>query len=137
MENYKSQAIVKLSGVTRESLRFYERKGLLEPPQRNKSGYRQYNEHHLDRLCFIKAAQQVGFTLQEIKNLLDLKLEPQDICEETQQAAQSKITEIDQKIITLSNMRRSLVQFTKDCKQGLKVNCNFVVKGISGKDCCL
>ena len=136
MEKYKTQAIVNLSGVPRETLRFYERKGLIDPPQRNASGYRQYDENHLNRIYFIKAAQQVGFTLQEIKNLLGLKLEPQDICEETQQAAQSKISEIDQKITTLSSMRRSLVQFTKDCKQGEKLKCNFAVKGISGKDCC-
>ncbi|MCH8048022.1 MAG: MerR family transcriptional regulator, partial [Planctomycetes bacterium] len=63
-----------------ETVRFYEREGLLEEPARRPSGYRQYDEGVVDRLRFIRRAKQLGFTLKEIRELLSLRLDPATTC---------------------------------------------------------
>jgi MerR family transcriptional regulator, copper efflux regulator len=103
------------AGVGIETVRFYERKGLIEEPTRRASGYRQYGEEVVDRLRFIREAKDLGFTLNEIKELLSLKLDPSSSCAEVKGRAEAKIADIEEKIRTLQRMKRALAKLTKAC----------------------
>ena len=107
--------LAKRAEVGVETVRFYERKGLLEEPDRRASGYRQYDEGVVQRLQFIRRAKELGFTLNEIKDLLSLRLDPSTSCADVKQRAENKITDIEQKIRTLQRMKRALVKVTKSC----------------------
>lgn len=103
------------AGVGIETVRFYEREGLLAKPDRTTSGYRQYDQEVIDRLRFIKRAKELGFTLKEIKELLSLKVDPTTTCAEVKSQAEEKIDDIANKIRTLQNMKKALVKLTKEC----------------------
>ena len=114
----KTLTIGQLAGraeVGVETVRFYERKGLLEEPERRSSGYRQYDERGVDRLRFIRRAKELGFTLNEIKELLSLRLDPTTTCADVKSRAEEKIDDIQDKIRTLQRMKTALVKVTKAC----------------------
>ena len=98
-----------------ETVRFYEREGLLEEPARRPSGYRQYDEGVVDRLRFIRRAKQLGFTLKEIRELLSLRLDPATTCADVKSRAEAKLDDIAAKIRSLQRMKRALVKLTKAC----------------------
>ena len=101
------------AGVGIETVRFYEREGLLEEPARKDSGYRQYEESVVARLRFIKGAKELGFSLKEIKELLALRVDPNTTCAEVRSKAEAKITDIEAKIQSLQRMKNALVKVTK------------------------
>lgn len=107
--------LAKRADVGVETVRFYEREGLLEEPDRRASGYRQYDEGVVRRLEFIRRAKELGFTLKEIKELLSLKLDPSTTCADVRERAETKIEDIESKIRTLQRMKRALVKVTKSC----------------------
>ena len=107
--------VARRAGVGVETVRYYEREGLLEEPPRRASGYRQYSEHVVKRLHFIKRAQKLGFSLKEITELLLLRVDAQTACEEVRQRAEAKIAEVDQKLIELQRMRQALIQVASLC----------------------
>lgn len=98
-----------------ETVRFYEREGLIDNPSRRPSGYRQYEPDVVDRLRFIRRAKDLGFTLREIKELLELRLDPKSNCTDVKPRALAKINEIDSKIATLQRMKEALVKLTRAC----------------------
>ena len=98
-----------------ETVRFYEREGLLKEPARRPSGYRQYDEGVVDRLRFIRRAKQLGFTLNEIKELLSLRIDPATTCADVKSRAEAKLADIAAKIRSLQRMKRALVKLTKAC----------------------
>jgi len=114
--------IAERAGVGVETVRFYERKGLIERPRRRSSGFRQYRPDAVRRIRFIKRAQEVGFTLNEINELLDLRLEPGSTCGDVKQRAQQKVEEIDQKLRGLRRMKRSLNEMIRACDGNADVN---------------
>ncbi len=101
--------------VNVETIRFYERKGLLPPPQRSAGGYRQYSENDLKRLQFILTAKRHGFTLEEIKELLELRVSPSSTCAQVQRKAQEKIRIIDDKLRELRRMKNALKILSASC----------------------
>lgn len=103
------------AGVGIETVRFYEREGLLEEPARRESGYRQYEGEVVARLRFIKRAKELGFSLKEIKELLALRVDPTITCAEVRSKAQAKVADIEEKIETLQRMKKALVKLTKAC----------------------
>jgi len=107
--------LAKRAEVGVETVRFYEREGLLDEPDRRASGYRQYDEDVVQRLQFIRRAKELGFTLKEIKELLSLKLDPSTTCADVKERAEAKIEGIEGKIRTLQRMKRALVKVTKSC----------------------
>ena len=115
MENLTIGQIAKQAGVGVETMRFYEQKGLLEKPKRNVSGYRQYPLEVVSRIRFIKRAQEVGFSLAEIKGLLLLRVDPSKKCEDVKACALAKINEIEGKIEDLNRMKNALLNLTKAC----------------------
>ncbi len=103
------------AGVGVETIRFYERKGLIETPLRTASGYRQYSEAVVRRLQFIRRAKELGFTLNEIMELLSLKTSAGVTCASVKQKAEKKIADIDGKLRSLRRMKRALVDLTQTC----------------------
>jgi Hg(II)-responsive transcriptional regulator len=107
--------VARRAGVGVETIRFYEREGLLEQPPRRASGYRQYPEQVVKRLHFIKRAQQLGFSLKEITELLLLRVDAQRSCDEVQQHTEAKLAEVERKMIELQRMRQALLQIASLC----------------------
>ncbi len=108
--------VAKQVGVGVETIRFYERKGLLEKPKRNASGYRQYSQEAIGRISFIKQAKKLGFSLNEISELLSLRVDPDTTCKMVKARAIAKITNIDSKIEVLQNMKLAIVKLTASCQ---------------------
>jgi len=102
--------VARLSGVGIEALRFYESRGLLEPATRTGSGYRLYGEASLDRLAFIKKAQSVGFTLDEIARLIAEAKGGKRPCAEVRQLATERLEDLDRRLAELKRYRRELKQ---------------------------
>jgi MerR family mercuric resistance operon transcriptional regulator len=97
-----------------ETLRFYEREGLLEKPPRLNSGYRAYPAATVNRVLFIKRAEELGFSLKEIKELLALRLAPGATCGHVKKRADAKI-EFEDRIKTLQRMKRALRKLSAAC----------------------
>jgi MerR family copper efflux transcriptional regulator len=107
--------VAKEAKVNIETLRYYERRGLLASPPRSTSNYRLYAEDTVRRVRFIKAAQALGFSLKEIQELLSLQAAPQASCAEIRTRTESKITDIDAKIDLLSAMKHALSKLVEEC----------------------
>ena len=115
MESLTIGEVAKRAGVGIETIRFYERKGLIEDPPRKWSGYRQYPETTIDRLRFIRKAKELGFTLHEINELLELRYDPALSCDEVREKAKLKIKDMEEKIHTLQKMKKALMKLTDAC----------------------
>ena len=107
--------LAKRAHVNIQTIRYYERRGLLPEPERSASNYRVYAEDTLLRVRFIKRAQDLGFTLGEIKELLELRAAPRSCCEDVRARAEAKIRDIDKKIRSLDTMRTDLAQLVNAC----------------------
>src|SRR5213596_1649390 len=101
--------------VNAETIRYYERRGLLPKPPRTPSGYRTFDREAVRRLRFIKQAQALGFSLKEIRELLSLRVDPRSSCADVRRRAEAKIADIDEKLRALRAMRRALVRLTAAC----------------------
>ncbi len=103
------------SGVNLETIRYYERRGLLPSPQRAPSGYRLYSDDSVQRVRFIKKAQVLGFSLKEILELLSLRVDPHTTCADIKQRSERKIADIEEKIQTLRRMKQALLKVSASC----------------------
>ena len=102
--------VSKRSGVGVEALRFYEKSGLLERPSRTYGGYRVYGEDVLDRLAFIKQAQALGFSLEEIRRIVEDARKGQSPCDEVREIVRRRMEELDERLRELQRHRRELKQ---------------------------
>ena len=102
-------------GVSVETIRFYESKGLVEAPRRSASGYRDYPEEAVGRLLFVCRAKKLGFSLREIKDLLALQFSPGATCQQVKEQAESKIEDIEKKIEGLRRIKQSLLELVARC----------------------
>jgi DNA-binding transcriptional MerR regulator len=100
--------VSRLSGIGIEALRFYEKSGLLDRPGRTYSGYRLYDESVLERLAFIKQAQVLGFTLDEIKQLISHKRAGENPCVEVREIVRSRLAELNERIEQMIHYRDEL-----------------------------
>jgi Hg(II)-responsive transcriptional regulator len=114
MEKITIGKLAEMSGVGVETVRFYQRKELLREPKTS-SGFRTYNEEDAQRILFIKKAQELGFTLSEVKELLELNTKPRITCGTVKSKTVSKIKEIEEKIADLSRMKDSLEKLACAC----------------------
>ena len=103
------------AGVNLQTIRYYEREGLLPEPPRLASGYRMFPQDAVRRVRFIKRAQELGFSLAEIKQLLALRIDQRRGSADVRTLAQGKIADIDQKIRTLQAMKRILKSLSDRC----------------------
>lgn len=108
--------LAKSAGVHSETIRYYERTGLLRAPARTPSGYRQYDSDTVDRVVFIKHAQSLGFLLSEIAELLALQFDTHLSCEHMQQRVHAKVNEIDTKMAALTALRGTLLALAERCE---------------------
>lgn len=102
--------IARKSGVGVEALRFYESRGLIVPAMRTQSGYRLYDAHVFERLSFIKKAQSIGFTLEEIAQIISDAAHGHAPCEDVRRLASQKLQELEERIRQLQRCRRELRQ---------------------------
>ena len=107
--------LARAAGVGVETIRYYERRGLLEQPERKPTGYRQYVQNDVDRIRFIKSAQAIGFTLNEIADLISLERDAHAQCGDVQARARVKVDVVDAKIAQLTQMRAELVRLSECC----------------------
>jgi len=105
--------VAKALGINIETVRFYERKGQIEQPQKPDVGYRYYSEKTIDCIRFIKHAQQLGFTLAEIANLLTLNDHP---CYQVHELAQHKLSSVQKKLSDLEQLEKALQNLVKQCQ---------------------
>jgi len=106
------------AGVHIETIRFYEREGLIAQPPRPSSGYRAYSSELVRRVQFIRQCQELGFSLKETREFLRISDENTDGCTEACVRVESKIVELTEKIASLDRLRLSLKSLVGDCPQG-------------------
>lgn len=112
---FKIGEVAERGGVNLQTIRYYEREGLLPEPPRLGSGYRMFPESTVHRVRFIKRAQELGFSLAEIRELLSLRLDPKRNRSEVRALAHAKICDIEEKIRTLQSMKTVLSRVTRQC----------------------
>ena len=103
------------AGLAIDTVRYYEREGLLEKPARSAAGYRHYRPDVVARLRFIRQAKDLGFSLSEIKELLALRVAPGKSCADVRAHADHKIADIDRRIASLKRVRGALVRLASAC----------------------
>lgn len=116
---YTISQLAKAADVTVETVRYYERQQLITQPQKPTQGYRQYPESTLTALLFIKRAQTLGFTLNEINTLIQLNT---GSCQDIQQLAENKLQSIQTKISDLKQLEHSLKQLLQACHSNIDEN---------------
>ena len=107
--------LARKAGINLETVRYYEREDLLPKPPRSASGYRLFPAEAARRLRFIRRAQELGFSLREIRDLLSLRVLPSTRSAEIRTRAEAKIADIEAKIRTLESMKKTLRKLTKSC----------------------
>jgi MerR family mercuric resistance operon transcriptional regulator len=118
MEHLTRGRVAREGGVNIETIRYYERRGLLPKAGRLVSGYRAFQPEAVRRIRFIKHAQALGFSLKEIKELLSLRVTPRARCADVRARAEAKIGEIEEKIRALRAMKRTLKKLVSECMSG-------------------
>lgn len=111
----KIGALAKMIGINIQSIRYYERRGLLLPSVRLESGYRLYDEKAVKRLKFIRYSKKLGFSLKEIERLLSLHPKSIENCEEVRSYVEQKLKVIDEKIEGLKNIRLTMAHLVNSC----------------------
>ncbi len=122
-KTYTIGTLARTAGVNVETVRYYQRRGLLPKPGKPVAGYRRYPQDTLARLRFIKRAQELGFTLREVAELLVLGSAS---CRETQRLAEHKRADIEARMKDLAAMRRTLDRLIKSCRADSAATCPII-----------
>jgi DNA-binding transcriptional MerR regulator len=109
-EMLKIGDVARLSGIGIEALRFYEKSGLLERPARTESGYRMYGRDVLDRLAFIKQSQALGFSLDEIRSIVEDARTGKSPCDEVREIVRHRLEELDERMHEMRRYRKELAE---------------------------
>lgn len=116
MDSLTIGQLAKQTDIGLETIRFYEREGLIENPPRRPSGYRAYPPETVHRIRFIRTAKELGFSLKEIGELLALRVDPVESCAHVKIIAEDKIADIEPRIRTLQRMRKTLRKLVIACE---------------------
>lgn len=108
--------LARAADVGVETIRYYERRGLLTRPPRRASGYRQYPPQAVHRVRFIRRAQALGFTLREIEELLALRVDDERSCADVRALARAKLEDIERRVAELQKMGRALERVARRCR---------------------
>jgi MerR family transcriptional regulator, copper efflux regulator len=122
-ETYTIGQLSKRAAVNIQTVRFYEREGMLAPAFRRDSGYRVYDAESLKRLTFIRHAKELGFSLKEINELLKLRVRTTQGCDRVRSKASEKLIEIQKKIGHLRSLEETLVTLISDCEKRVVSDC--------------
>ncbi len=115
MEKLTIGQLAKKANVNLETIRYYERRGLIPEPLRNKSGHREYSLEAVTRTDFIKRCKALGFSLKEIAELLALRVTPESTCADMKSRVEVKISDVDMKISDLNQIRDGLYRLSQKC----------------------
>lgn len=119
MKNLTIGQLAKELGINIETIRYYERRGLIAEPPRRESGYREFSPEYVKRICFIKRAQTLGFTLREISELLSLA-DGKPTCQNIRKFAEDKVKDIETRIRDLEKIKEVLRDLVKKCLSNKK-----------------
>lgn len=125
--------VAKKTGLTSTAIRFYEEKGLVTPPLRSENGYRSYSQQHLDELTLLRQARQVGFNLEECRELIFLFNDPSRHSADVKRRTLEKVAEIERHISELQGMRTQLLALADSCPGDDSADCP-IIDNLSG--CC-
>lgn len=132
MEGLTIGKIARSAGVGVETIRFYEREGLVPEPPRSASGYRKYPREAVERLRFIRRAKELGFSLKEVEELIALRLDPESDRSAVREAAERKRVDIRARIADLQDMERAIGRLTAACDgHGAVAGCP-ILEALSG-----
>lgn len=113
---YRIGELAKLADVTPDTIRFYEKQQMMDHEVRTEGGFRLYSENDLQRLKFIRYARQLGFTLESIRELLSIRIDPEHhTCQESKGIVQARLKEVEAKIHELELMKTSLQRLDDTC----------------------
>ncbi len=129
MDNLTIGQVAREAGVHKETIRYYQSLGLVAEPERRPGSVRRYGAATVARLHFIKRAQQLGFTLEEVRKLL--LLEDGQSCGATRQLAQLKLSLIRERIADLNRMRRVLEGLIEECERGKRPRACPIIRSLS------
>lgn len=116
MNTLTTGQLAKKAQVNVETIRYYERRGLIPEPLRSESGYRHYSQDSIARIQFIKRAKELGFSLKEVSELLSLRVDPNTSCADVKRMAEVKITDIKEKIHALQRIKEALTKLRASCQ---------------------
>ena len=116
----------KATGTNIETVRYYERIGLLPAPDRTAANYRSYGEPHRARLAFVRHSRELGFTIQEVRSLLDLSDHPDRACGEANAIAERRLSDVTEKIAQLEALKTELSRMTAECAGGRVSACKVI-----------
>lgn len=122
-ESFTIGKLSQQTGVNIETIRYYEKRGLIPPPPRTISGYRRYDEDHTKRLVFIRRSRELGFSLQEIGSLLGLVDTGSYTCGEVQTLTLHQLKNVKLKIADLRRLERTLAAMAAECEGGTIPEC--------------
>lgn len=125
--------VARRTGLTSKAIRFYEEKGLVTAPQRSENGYRSYNSKHLEELTLLRQARQVGFTLEECREMVQLFNDPQRHSADVKVRTLKKVAEIEAHIQELGEMRERLLALAESCPGDESADCP-IINNLAG--CC-
>lgn len=123
----------RLTGTRAETIRYYERIGLLVEPGRTAGNYRAYGPEHLNRLSFVRRSRDLGFSLEQIRALLNLSDDQDRPCEAVDTIAKQHLTEVERKIADLQALRRELNGMIDRCHRGTVAECR-IIEALSPHD---
>jgi DNA-binding transcriptional MerR regulator len=109
-----------------ETVRFYEKEGLLPAPEQNSGNYRIYRQAHLNRLSFIRSSRDLGFLLDQVRTFLKLADERDASCAQADSITAINIAEIDRKLAALSALRAELVRRLENCERSMISDCRII-----------
>jgi MerR family mercuric resistance operon transcriptional regulator len=115
MEKLTTGQLAKQAKVNLETIRYYERRGLILEPPRNKSGHRRYTLDALKRTEFIKRTQSLGFSLNEISDILSLRVGAGTTCTDVKTRVEAKIKDVQEKIVDLKEIEQALIRLADKC----------------------
>jgi Cu(I)-responsive transcriptional regulator len=118
--------LAKATDTKVETIRYYERIGLLPKPARTRGNYRSYRPDQLRRLSFVRRARDLGFSLPQVRELLSLSDQRRRSCEAVDAIAREHLTEVDRKIADLAALRRELDSIISQCGHGTVANCRII-----------
>jgi Cu(I)-responsive transcriptional regulator len=118
--------LARSTGTKVETIRFYEKIGLLPAPERTEGNYRDYSQPHLARLSFVRRARDLGFTLDQVRALLTLADDRDQSCGAVDIVARDHLSQIDRKIADLQALRRELDEIISQCGQGAISECRII-----------
>lgn len=125
----KTYSIGELANATDtkvETIRYYERVGLLPKPKRTAGNYRSYEADHLGRLSFIRRARDLGFSIDQVRNLLGLADQKDRSCETVDAIAREHLADVERKIADLKGLRRELDALIRQCHHGTIAECRIL-----------